>query len=467
MLRTLTRKEALAHLLSLRFNLAVALVVGLMVGGALLARGEYERQMDDYNAALAARQAAVADASASEGALFAVYSYLDQALMMRPTPLAFIAEGHQRDLPNAVEANAFRIQNVAVEQRGNPMMQRFGALDWSLVVSVVLSFAALVLTFDGFAGEKEDGTLRLVLANPVPRWMLVVSKLLGAWGVLMLGLAVGAILDLLILLPGGWLALDGGTLLRLAAAFALCGLYVALFVLLGLLVSARHGTPAAALVVSLLVWAVVAVVIPRSTVLVAHGVEKVQRQGEVARRAWQDAEAAQQEYLRLHPGGPDWFSGHWSPGESLDMAFAMWRAWQAPYDAWRAAQLRQVERARRLSFVSPAALLAAGLERVAGSGLTSYEQFLDAADRFREAMGEGLRARYPLDPANGYGRDQDADRRARAVRVSPAELPVFRPQSESAAGAVTAALGFGGALAALDLLLLLAAAVAAGRYDVR
>jgi ABC-type transport system involved in multi-copper enzyme maturation permease subunit len=467
MLWTLTRKEGLSHLLSLRFHLAVILVVGLMAGGALLFRGEYERQMDDYNAAVAARQQAVADASTSSSALFTVYSYLDQALMMRPVPLAFVAEGHQRDLPNTIEANAFRLQNLAVEQRGNPMMQQFAALDWSLVVSVVLSFAALVLTFDGFAGEKEDGTLRLVLANPVPRWMLVVSKLLGAWGVLMLGLLVGTILELLILLPGGWLVLDGGVLVRLAAAFALCGLYVALFVLLGLLVSARHATPAAALVVSLLVWAVVAVVIPRSTVLVAHGVEKVQRQGEVARRAWQDAEATQREYLRLHSDGPDWFSGHWSPGESLDMAFAMWRSWQAPYDAWRATQLRQVELARRLSFVSPAALLAAGLERVTGSGLTAYEQFLDAADRFREAMGEGLRARYPLDPANGYGRDQDADRRARAVRVSPAELPVFRPQSESAAAAVTAALGFGGALAVLDLLLLLTAVVTAGRYDVR
>ncbi len=467
MLWTLTRKEALGHLLSLRFNLSLLLVVGLMAGGALLFRGEYQREMNDYNAGVAARQAAVADASTSWGPLFSVYSYLDQALMSRPTPLGFVAEGHQRDLPNMIEANAFRLRNLAVQQRGNPMMQPFEALDWALIVSVVLSFAALVLTFDGFAGEKEDGTLRLVLANPVPRFLLVASKLLGAWGVLVLGLLVGGIVQLLILLPGGWLVLDAATVARLAAAFVLCGLYVALFVVLGLLISARHATAASALVVSLLVWAVVAVVIPRSTVLLAHGMEKVERRGEVSRQAWQAAEAAQQDYLRLHPDSPDWMSGHWSPGESLDMAFAAWQAWEAPYDAWRAAQLRQVERARRLSFASPAALLTAGLERVTGSGLTGYRQFLGAAERYRRAMGEGLRARYPLDSANGYGMDQEADRTVRAVQVSPAELPVYQPHSETAGAAVVAALGYGGALAALDLLLLLAAAVAAGRYDVR
>lgn len=467
MLWTLTRKEALSHVLSLRFNLALLLVVSLMAGGALLFRGAYARQLEDANGVVAARQAAVADACASWGPLFAVYSYLDQALMAPPAPLGFVADGHQGDLPNLVEANAFRLRNLEVQQRGNPMMQPFEALDWALIVSVVLSFAALVLTFDGFAGEKEDGTLRLVLANPVPRWMLVVSKAVGAWGVLMLGLLVGATIELLILLPGGWLVLDAGTLARLAAAFVLCGLYVALFVLLGLLISARHASAAAALVVSLLVWAVVAVIIPRTTVLLAHGMAKVERQGEVAQQAWQAAEVAQEDYLRLHPGGPDWFSGHWSPGESLDMAFAMWRAWQGPYEAWRRAQLAQVERARRLSFTSPAALLAAGLERLAGSGLVGYERFIGAADRYRRALGESLRARYPLDPANGYGRDPEADRAARAVQVSPAELPVFDTSPESAPAAVSAVLAPAGALAALDLILLLGAAVAVSRYDVR
>jgi ABC-2 type transport system permease protein len=467
MLWTLTRKEALAHLLSLRFNLLVLLVVGLMAGGAVIFRGDYERDMSDYNGAVAARQVALADACSSWGPLFTVYSYLDQPLMSRPAPLGFIAEGHQRDLPNVIEANAFRLTHLSLQQRGNPMMQPFEALDWALIVSVVLSFAALVLTFDGFAGEKEDGTLRLVLANPVPRWMLVASKLLGAWAVLIAGLLVGGIVQLLILLPGGWLRLDGGTLLRLAAAFAMSALYVALFVLLGLLISARHASSAAALVVSLLVWAVLAVVIPRTTVLLAHGMERVERRGEVSSEAIRARDAARDEYLRLHPDSTDWWSGHWSPGESLDMAFAIWRAWQRPYDAWRTAQLHQVERARRLSFLSPAALLSAGLERIAGSGLTGYRQFLDAAHSYRRALAEGLRSRYPLDPANGFGRDENARRQVAAVKVSPAELPVFKPRTESAAATVSPSLGTGAILAVLDLLLLLAAAVAAGRYDVR
>ncbi len=467
MLWTLTRKEAVSHLLSLRFHLSVLLIVGLMAGGAVIFRGGYERDMSDYNGTLVARQKAITRACESDVPLYSVYSYLDQALMSRPAELGFIAEGHQRDLPNVIEANAFRLQNLSVQQRGNPMMQPFEALDWALIVSVVLSFAALVLTFDGFAGEKEDGTLRLVLSNSVPRWMLVVSKLLGAWAVLIAGLLVGCIVQLLILLPGGWLTLDGATLARLAAAFVLSSLYVALFVLLGLLISARHASSAAALVVSLLIWAVFAIVIPRSTVLLAHAMERVQRRGEVATAANHDREASYREYLRLHPDSTEWFSGHWSPGESLGMAFTMWRSWQQCYDAWRAAQLHQVEEARRWSYVSPASLLSAGLERVSGSGLSGYTQFLAAAENYREAMAQGLSARYPLDAANGFGRDVDAFRKVQAVKVSLAELPVFRPRTQSAGAAIAATGSTAGILAVLNLLLLLAASVAVGKYDVR
>jgi ABC-type Na+ efflux pump permease subunit len=233
MLSTLIHKEVLVHLLSLRFNLSLALVIGLMAAGALIYSGDFTSQLEDVNATASERQARLTKGAERQGSIFQVYSYYDQPLLSRPPSLGFVAEGHERDLPNKVRINAFRWLGPEKQQRGNAMLLPFDAIDWVKVVSIVLSFAAIVLTFDGFAGEKEDGTLRLVLANPVPRWHLVVAKAVGAWVVLVLALVSGAIIQLLILLPGGWLRLDLQTLARLVLALLLCALFTGIFVLMG------------------------------------------------------------------------------------------------------------------------------------------------------------------------------------------------------------------------------------------
>ncbi len=468
MLITLIRKELMAHFLSLRFHLAAALVIALLAGAAVLQRQEQERRGADFAAAEEARHAELARRSGLQAPLFQVFSWHEQQIMARPSPLTFVAEGHERDLPNLVAVHVFRVDGPETQQRSNPMAVPFDALDWTLIVGVVLSFAAIVLTFDGFAGEREDGTLRLLLANPVPRWMPVAAKAAGAWGILMVAFAVGVVLQLLILAPGGVVTLDAATSLRLLLAAGLAALYVGFFVVLGLLVSARHASSSAALVVCLLLWAMLVVVIPRSAVVLAHSLERVDSRDRVAERGWTRVREVSEEYQRLHPKDANsWFSGHWSPGESLDMASLAWAAQQREIDAWRDSWVHQVERARTLSFVSPTALLAVGLERAAGSGIEHYTAFMDAARRYRREMEVRLRARYPLDTVDGSGTDRDAQAALLAVQASASDLPVFdfRP---GRGGAVAArVLPFAAALAVLDLVLLLGAVVSAVRYDVR
>jgi len=195
--------------------------------------------------------------------------------MARPGLFGFVSEGRERDLPNVAIVNAFRLQGPEVQQRGNPMLPSFEVIDWSLVVCLVLSFAGLVLTFDGFAGERADGTLRLLLAHPVPRWQLVLAKFSAAWGLLVAAFGLGALLQLLLLLPGGWLVLDVAAAGKLGLALGVGALGTAVFVLLGLFISARHRSPSAALVVSLLVWTLLVIVVPRSSALLTQGLVSV------------------------------------------------------------------------------------------------------------------------------------------------------------------------------------------------
>jgi len=189
---------------------------------------------------------------------------------------------------------------------------------------------------------------------------------------------------------------------------------------------------------------------------------------EVEARAAAAESRAVEDYLRLHPKEENrWISGHWSPQESLELAFLKWRTHDEPFEAWRAQQMRQVALARRLARFSPVVVVAEGLEAVAGTGLVGYTRFLAAATRYRSDLGERLRALYPLDPVNAPGLDEQARATLASLRVAPSALPVFDHRPPRLGETFAAALRSLGILGCMALLLFLAAVVSAVRYDVR
>ena len=62
-----------------------------------------------------------------------------------------------------------------------PIAFLLGHLDFVFVVSTVFSLLALLFTFDAVAGEREAGTLRITLANALPRDIFLWSKLIGGY----------------------------------------------------------------------------------------------------------------------------------------------------------------------------------------------------------------------------------------------------------------------------------------------
>ena len=53
--------------------------------------------------------------------------------------------GGEKELPNAFLVNAFRMTGPTKRMRGNYLLRKFEDVDWVFVVSVIMSFAAIVL----------------------------------------------------------------------------------------------------------------------------------------------------------------------------------------------------------------------------------------------------------------------------------------------------------------------------------
>ena len=79
-----------------------------------------------------------------------------------------------------------------------------GHLNFLFVVSTVFSLLALLFTFDAVDGERETGTIRLTLANAIPRDRFLLGKLVGGYFVFVVPFLVSFLLGLLLLALQGF-----------------------------------------------------------------------------------------------------------------------------------------------------------------------------------------------------------------------------------------------------------------------
>lgn len=467
MLWEITKKEIRDQLMSLRLLLAFALIMVLMIAGAILFQAEYKRQLTDYNHDVSLNLAALAQNASSSYPLFTAFSYSNQFIYRRPNPLGFVAEGHDKDLPNAFQVNAFRLEPPEFTLRGDPLIWQFEILDWAFIVTVILSFAAIVLVYDSVSGEKQRGTLRLMMSQPVSRAKILLAKYLSALIVLIIPLIAGTMLSLLFIGFGGTVQFDTALWSRVAISFALSLIYISLFVLLGLFLSARSRTPVVALVTGLLIWVFLVIVIPAAGNLLARGLIDIPAQDRVSEEAARAFEEARKIYEQEHPHPDNWImSGKWSPGESLRRAFVAHQAEGRVLQAYQDSKLSQIKFGRKIAVFSPSALLTETLERTIGSGIARYENFLKSARRYQQALAVYLDSKYPLDKVGMVNRNT-TDAVIARMKLDFDSIPKFEDQPAPVSGAAGAALRGAAILALINVALFVAAIVSFLRYDVR
>ncbi|HEX4915330.1 MAG TPA: ABC transporter permease subunit [Vicinamibacterales bacterium] len=150
--------------------------------------------------------------------------------------------------------------------------RRLGLLTPATAALVLIPLLVVSLTFSSFAGERDQGTLRPLLALGISRWSLLFGKALGAMLpliVVMIPAAIVAAAFVYVNRPADPDAPIG------ARAFGLLLVYLAhalVWTGAGLAVSARARSQAAALVVLLALWFANAFVMPPLAMAIAKAV---------------------------------------------------------------------------------------------------------------------------------------------------------------------------------------------------
>ena len=138
-----------------------------------------------------------------------------------------------------------------------------GHLDFLFVVGTVFSLLALLFTFDAVAGEREAGTLRINLANALPRDLFLWSKLIGGYIVFVVPFLVAFLFGLLVIVWQGFPLGEPEVFPRVMSLMLAALLYIGVFFAIGTVISTYLDNAKTALIVAFTVWVFAVLIVPR------------------------------------------------------------------------------------------------------------------------------------------------------------------------------------------------------------
>ena len=241
-LALLVRKEFLGHLLSLRFTIVSCGLLAVMVAFTISQSLAYLEQVEEYGSG---------GPGPPEGSSDQQVVVVDQA----PSLLGSLLGGSITDRVQRL-ALVDGVPHVSLGRIRDPMEVLFPSGDLGFVLGTVVSLLAIIMSYDSLCGERETGTLRLLLSYGVGRDQILLSKWAGgmlalsvpfAVGVCICALVAGRLVDADIGLRG-----TGVTLSVVAVSI----IYMGVVLSLGVLVSVMADRPASAMAILLSIWAV-------------------------------------------------------------------------------------------------------------------------------------------------------------------------------------------------------------------
>lgn len=265
MIKVLAMKELLDQLSSPKFVFLFAVSTVLVVFSLYTGTGSYVAARSEFQATQRLSRSELANRrSYDEVSQFGV------KVARPPSALSGIAGGVSSALGRSARVRPESQPELSPAPLAEtPVLAVLGELDFNVVARVFLSLFVLLLTYTAVAGEKEGGTLKAVLANPVPRTLFLLGKTLGLFGTLMAAVIVPSVLGLLVMEVGFGVSLSGGEWVRLVAIFCTTVLYLLAIFAIGLLVSTLTSRSAVAFLVLLLVWVAFVEVIPKASPMLA------------------------------------------------------------------------------------------------------------------------------------------------------------------------------------------------------
>jgi ABC-type transport system involved in multi-copper enzyme maturation permease subunit len=470
MLKDIIKKEIQETITSPKFIFTFLLCTVLILLSVFTGLTTYRAEQKEYSAAIALNKKNLENVTD-----YQILSSLGIKINRPPQVLSSIVSGVSEAVGRTATVNyTYDPGLVDSKFESSPIFSIFGALDLTFIVKIVLSLLAILFTYDVIVGEKERGTLRLILSNEVPRDRLLMGKVVGGYISLLISLIIPLILGMLVLLIFPNISMSGQDWARVSIMFLIFFLYLSVFFTLGLFVSARTNKSSTSFLILLLIWVIFVTIIPKISILAAAQLNPIPSVHEIT--------AKKEALLQQVQGGSqkrfqDWSKEHRtdqdqkkyqedfkkSLGEIQQWATSQIDENNAALERDYQARKRSQERlAINLSRVSPASALMFSTMSLARTGLDEYDRFLTSIRAYKSIFAKWINAQSQKNFNYNYNRALGDH-----ALVELADMPQHKFEPESLSKSFARTLPDIGLMLVLIIVFFAGAYVSFLKYDVR
>ena len=243
MLRAIISREFLNNILNLRFIVGLVLCVTVTVGCVIILVHDYQQEMGDYN-----HRIDLQDEFLSK---YAHTNRISVLIWPQRPPEQFrpLIVGIPRD----ADIGSFD---------DNPLHILFPPLDFLFIVTIIMSLLAILFSYDAVTRERQNGTLRLVISNSVPRAKILLAKWIGGTASLLIPFILSLLAGALYISINPAIQWDGSAWAEFSLLTAASITFITLFYLLGLMVSTFSKYSSTSILNCLFLWVLLILVIP-------------------------------------------------------------------------------------------------------------------------------------------------------------------------------------------------------------
>lgn len=311
------------------------------------------------------------------------------------------------------------LTNHAAEHSSRP--SQFAELTVALTFQTLIPLLIVLLTFAAIAGEREQGTLRLLASLGVRPWTVIAGKALGVATPMLMVIVPAMATSMLVVRTRSDVDASRAGLLLVAYS-----VYCCLLVGMGFFVSARSRTTSGALVALLGFWLVTSVLVPRGAFAIAQrlhpaptpevfaaALEAIDRAGNVG--FMQQRDAVERRLL-----------AEYRVDRAIDLPVSTWgmtlylreeestQRYNAEFSRIYDAYDRQQRLVDLISIAAPPLALRTVSMALSGTDTVHYRHFVEAAEAYRYELVQAMNTvaiesrLYNSSPTFADGPDQPA-----------------------------------------------------------
>lgn len=410
MIWKIAKKEFLLNLMTFKFAVGTILCIVLMAVFMPVLVSDYQGRLKDYNENVSANEAELRKVK--------VYKNITPTIYLPPNVLSVFSEGLEKQFGNSAKIELDHIPEIsAAAAKGNPYLSIYSVLDASLIFKIVISVLALLVAYDVVSGEREQGTLKLIMSSEIARYQVLLGKLLAGLMTLAVPVTIAFIVGLLILLSFPMVELTGSDWIRLGLMYFASLIFISAMYNFGLLFSCLARSSAISLVLGLFLWIVFVIVIPNGSNYLARKIqplepaEKIEGQRKLVNEKYKnerremirgkypikfmshsERSAFGHNYIFVCDSSSiDNYSKSYAIRASLEIKYAD-KLWEIEH-GYLVSQLKQKYLANNFSRTSPICLYENVMSALAGTDLANSKYFMDKVKKHRSSVIDYIRSK--------------------------------------------------------------------------